>query len=178
MAESVMGRVLRVTRRNPAATTNPEELDFWEDANGIIVRDDPGVVWMKFLKPIPEITAVLWRSTVSYAYGDMVYFHNESTGVGNFYTVVALDGAGAESETTAGDSPLTAPTSFELVEIPRRFAAYLTSKIAADWARWQGKGELAMDQEAQAQAELDRQLTKWERDQRQNDRLQVRVRNN
>lgn len=170
MAESVMGRVLRVTRRNPQATANPQDLEFWENANGIVVRDDPGTCWMTFLKPVPEITAVLWRSSVAYAADDMVYWHNESTGVGNFYTVLEA--------TTAGETPLTDADKFALVEIPRRFAAYLTSKIAADWARWQGKGELALDQEQQAAEELDRQLIKWEKDQRQNDRLQVRTRSN
>lgn len=166
MGESVMGRVLRVTRRNPAATANPEELEFWENANGIVVRDDPGVCWMKFLRPVPEITAVLWSATATYAAGDQVYYHSETTGIGNFYDVA--------DTTTAGQNPIDNPDLFTLVEIPRRFAAYLTSKIAADWARWQGKGDLALDQEAQAQVELDRQLTKWERDQQQNNRLRVR----
>jgi hypothetical protein len=73
-AETPIGKVFKVYLRNPDATRGPLETPFRLSANGIHCGYEHGAnVWIKFGLRAPQFTSTPWKSTVTFALGDLTF---------------------------------------------------------------------------------------------------------
>jgi hypothetical protein len=87
--------------------------------NGIQVISDLPFVWIEFRLPAPRLWGSKWSSTGAYLAGAQVYYS------GNMYDALQT--------TSAGQSPDSAPSKWELVEIPLRFKQALEAGASGDY---------------------------------------------
>lgn len=97
-----------------------------------------------------------WTAILTYAIGDIVQFTNATSGVINYYTCLAA--------TTAGQSPVTNPSSWQLNWIPDVLFQYCVYKGYADWLRTDGQFDKANAQEGLAQTILENEFDTQERE--------------
>lgn len=97
-----------------------------------------------------------WTAILTYAIGDIVQFTNATSGVINYYTCLAA--------TTAGQSPVTNPSSWQLNWIPDILFQYCVYKGYADWLRTDGQFDKANAQEGLAQTILENEFDTQERE--------------
>jgi hypothetical protein len=160
-----MGSVLRVTRRDPRIHECPDDLPYDLNRDGVRVAGDPGSAWFTYRRVCPLIIGSPLDSTRGYAIGEQVFWVNGL--LGDYYNVV-LEAA------LPGETPATHAYKFAKVELPARFAQWLSAVVSADWLRWDRMLEKALDREAAALRELDRLFLDLGRDQRQTGQLAVR----
>lgn len=121
---------------DPRSAVNPTSRNFRLSGDYIIFDETaPDSVWLVFRRAIDAVTTTAWASG-SYAVGDVVYYST----TGECYTCIAAATTQAPTDTT----------KWARVEIPREWAAILTARAAADYARADGNLDLAATFEIQA----------------------------
>tara|TARA_Y100000593_G_scaffold88607_1_gene171270 strand:+ start:3491 stop:4489 length:999 start_codon:yes stop_codon:yes gene_type:complete len=157
--ETKIGEVLGVTQKDPDNFTTNKRYSFTLSPSGIQVLDNVGTVWVRFRKRRPDLKGDAWSSTTTYAAGDQVYFSEQ------LYD--------ANQSTLTGESPTTASTKWDLVEVPYIFQGYLIRGAYADYLRSTGNNELAAQADADAEAVLAVEADKLLRQQGQVERVNV-----
>ena len=155
------GEVLTCYDRDPLVSTRASELSFRLYDNGtvqkLVFSTDPGTVYAEYRIKRPEFVGDLYDTGVAYAIGSQVYFDSGSnTGslvpvvgkphYGNFYNCLTA--------TTAGQSPATHPSKWQIVQIPYLFSSYAARGSFADWLKSELQLEAAQVAEAEAQNTL------------------------
>lgn len=157
--ETKIGEFLALTKKDPRNFSANKEYSFELTALGANVVSDVNVVWVKGRKHRPLLTGDNYSAASTYASGTQVYFD------GNFY----------DSNTSAAvnESPTTASTKWDLVQLPYIFQGYLIRGAYADYLRATGNNELAMPADGDAEAVLMIESDKLLRQQGQIRRLDV-----
>lgn len=168
--QTVINTCYRVTDRDPNKTTQARNLYFRPSRNGIQIIDAtlPTAVWLEFRAGATPLTGALYSASATYTSGGQVYFESTANGVtaGDFYT--------ANTTATAGESPSSAPTKWDVVSLPGRFELFLQHAGAAFWLLSQGEaraGEAAREV-ALANAALAAEFQTLEVQSQQNFRIQ------
>lgn len=147
------GLVRAVYDRDPRKFQNWRELDFYAEGDGIRVVDAGVQVWVEFRRETPLLTGSDYSATATYAIGDQVLF-NASGDTLNFYNCLVA--------TTAGESPSTKPSQWELVEIPYIFQTYLVHGALSDALKMDGNHAAAGAQNKIAEEALEsEQIRQW-----------------
>lgn len=134
--------------RDPRNFGEARELTAFLSEHGAQVLENVAFCWLEFRRRVPTLKGDAYSATATYAADDQVYFSGGSLR-GNFYDCLAA--------TAAGESPLTTPAKWSLVEIPFTFRGVLIHGAAADYARPDGNLSIAdreerLAREAQEQA--------------------------
>ena len=138
-----IGEAKDATNANLAVTQSYRGYTIGKSYHGIQVREAAATVWLTFRLRAPMLRGARFDSTVDYAVDDQMYFTTPS-GRGNFYDAIV--------DPAVGESPVTAPTKWRLVEIPYEFYGYLTYGIMADCLRVDRQFEKVPDMERMAEA--------------------------
>jgi hypothetical protein len=120
--------------------------------NGYTTYQNP--FYLYYRKGIPDYSGDAYDASLAYGVDDQMLFTNSSN-VSNFYkcTVAA----------TAGQSPVTTPGSWELIEIPDQFLYFAVYGAYADWLRMDGQLEKAAAMDQMAQSYQDQEADRAER---------------
>lgn len=154
--------------KDPRLTTKRVGLPFWLSENGAqftTLKSATVKVWLQFRLRRPELSGEAWDSAATYASGSQVYYLNAAMTVGNFYTANAV--------TSAGESPATTPSKWDLVQIPYIFRGYLIEAGYADWLTADGQDSKGTKHEGLALGYLELEVDKLTRQQGQVRRLMV-----
>lgn len=157
--EAKVGEFLSMTKRDPRNRTANREYGFELTGLGAHVSKDVTQVWLRGRKQRPQLTGDNYSSTKSYVSGSQVY-HN-----GNFYE--------SNANAAVSESPETAATKWDIIEVPYVFQGYLIRGVYADYLRATGNNELAVQADADAEAVLTVEADKLLRQQGQVKRLNV-----
>jgi hypothetical protein len=155
------GDVKAVWDRNPqflGARTVPH----WLVSDGLLVRTQLATVWLEHRRRCPTWDGTTWGATATYAVGDVVWFSPD------YYECVTA--------TTAGQSPLTTPASWSVLEFPAVLTEAVALGAAADYQQPDLSPASYKILDAQARAVLDAEILRVERDQGQTKQLRVRSR--
>ena len=165
-AATVIGEFLAAFDRDPRQTTKRVKLPFELSADGAQftqLRSGLAYVWIYFRVARPRLDGELLDLTAVYTAGRAAYYTAAATGQGNFYV--------AQTTTTAGDTPESAPAKWSVVPIPYAFAEYLMQGGFNDWLTSDGQGTKAAAGEPQATALLELEADKLQRQSQQVNRL-------
>ena len=157
--ETKIGEFLSLTKKDPRNFSANKEYSFELTALGANVVSDVNTVWVKGRKHRPLLTGDNYSADNTYATGVQVYFE------GNFYD--------ANASVAVNESPTTASSKWDLVELPYIFQGYLIRGAYADYLRATGNNELAMPADGDAEAVLMIESDKLLRQQGQVKRLNV-----
>ena len=148
--QTEIGLVEAVTSANPRIHTTGVELNWLLSGDGIVVKNAVASCWVSFRIRCPKLIGDEFDATETYAIGQQV-FYTGGTERGNFYDCIAA--------TSAGETPLSNPAKWEIVEIPRIFHKPLVAGMASAWVRGPGGGTLeeANAYEQYANSQLDDQ---------------------
>ena len=163
-----IGEILGAWDFDPRVTTKLTPLRYTLSADGAqftTLARAVAYVWLLFRMRRPMLTGDAWDATAIYASGRQVYFVN-AAGTGNFYT--------ATDTTAAGESPATTPAKWSQVVLPYTFRQYLIAGGQCDWLLADGQHDKAQALEGQAQALLEAEADKLQRQQGQANRLTYR----
>jgi hypothetical protein len=164
----------RVTSK---ALTIPFDLYYENGSNKLLFNIEPvSDIWVRYRIRKPDITGSLYDSTVVYYKGSQIYFDSGSGSgtytpisgrphVGNFYTCVA------QSNTVAGQNPISHPALWQKVDIPYVFGNYLSRAFVADNLRSELQFEAAQLAENDATLAMDLEVDKLLRQQGQMPKL-------
>lgn len=157
--ESKVGEFLALYKKDPRNQSANREYGFELTGLGAHVVSNVTQVWLKGRKYRPAITGDNYSSSSIYGKGSQVY-HN-----GNFYE--------SNASVAVNESPVTAASKWDIVEIPYIFQGYLIRGVYADYLRATGNNELAVQADADAEALLMIEADKLLRQQGQVKRLNV-----
>lgn len=115
-------------------------------------------VFLYYRKVCPNFQGDDYSASATYAVDDQIYFE-DSAGVGDYYKCVVA--------TTAGQSPSTTPTSWEVLPIYESLFDYVVYKAFGDWLITDGQMDKAPGAYAIAKNELDDAFEQLERQQGQ-----------
>ena len=139
--KTAIGAVLEVASVNPRTSTRGVQYDWFLSENGIQVSDASSFIWLTYrIRTVRLIGDVFSASTV-YTVGQQAYYSATGTR-GNYYDCIIT--------TTAGDTPVSAPTKWSVVSIPLIFQRYLELGGYADFLRNSGKSDAAMTEDDKA----------------------------
>lgn len=116
-------------------------------------------LYIYYRKVCPNYSGPVYDATDTYAIDDQIYFVN-SAGVGDFYKALAV--------TTAGQSPETNATLWEVIPIYTVFLQYSLYSAFSDWLISDGQVDKAMQMKGTAE---DKKGTEFDKQQRQMDCL-------
>lgn len=176
-AANVIGEILGAWDKNPRITTKLVKLPFVLDQDGaqfVQLRNtfnygwNPAstnfsYVWLLYRLQRPLLTGNAFSPTQVYTSGQQMYYVNLA-GSGNFWT--------ANTTTTAGDTPDSAPSEWTVVQIPYIFRQYLIEAGYADWLTANEKDSQAA--EGRALSALELEADKLQRQQQQVNRMDWR----
>jgi hypothetical protein len=169
------GTVFTVTELNPKTQQDPRAarpLSFWKSENGIQVpkgiTGGLASVWVEFRTRSPRLYGDNWDATRAYTGTVQVYFTETPGGPGDFYDL--------ELNTTAGQSPVTDPTKWQLVEIPRFLETWLVGSVYADYLEDDGQTEKSMAEIGQAREWLAQEKFILEAQEGQTERMEASTR--
>jgi len=111
-------------------------------------------VFLYYRKGKPSFTGDDYDASETYAVDEQILF-TDSSGVQNFYKCIVA--------TLGGQSPDTHPNSWQILQLPEFLFQYVCYAAFADYLRMDSQMEKALTVEALAQAELDRQHDREER---------------
>jgi len=157
--ETKIGGFLAIHKKDPLNFTANKEYSYELSGKGAHLTASVTKVWVKGRKYRPVLSGDNFSSTSTYAVGDQVY-HS-----GQLYDANAV--------TSAGESPTTTASKWDLVEIPYIFQNYLIRGAYADYLRTMGSNELASVADMDAEAVMTLEADKLMRQQGQVKRLQV-----
>jgi hypothetical protein len=122
--------------------------------NNIYGSNPANPVFLFYRRKMPNFTGETYSSTETYAVDEQVYFVN-SAGDGDFYKCLVA--------TTAGQSPATTPTSWEIIPLYQVFFQYCVYKTFADWLVSDGQMDKAAGFYAVAKNKMDDEFDVLER---------------
>jgi len=166
---NAIGDFLAAWDRDPRVTTKTTKLPFTLSADGAqftTLAHVTGSVWIYFRSPRPLLNGDVLDLGAVYAPGRTAYYTSTATGAGNFYV--------AQTTTTAGDTPDSAPSKWALVAIPYLFRDYLIQGGYADWLTSDGQADKATTADGMAMALLELEADNLQRQQQQTNRLDWR----
>lgn len=132
-------------------------------ADGIVVRGDVTVVWVKFW-PLPgSYTGNAWAAGSTYAADDQVYFTD-----GDFWRCVTA--------TVAGESPVSAPAKWERVDFPAWLGEAVAWRVFGEMAKLHGSDEDSGMGLSMAAGQLAGEMDRVERQQGQAGQMRVLTR--
>lgn len=159
------GEVLNVYTKNPRKTTLAAGVawSIYDDGTTryVQLRDNATPVWLEYRIARPSLTGSVYSASSLYAAGDQVY-HN-----GNFHT--------ANTAAAVNESPTTATSKWDVVQVPAIFQSYLIRGVYADYLRATGNNELAMAADRNAESLLMMEADKIYRQQGQVRRLDMQT---
>jgi hypothetical protein len=153
-----IGEFLSLHSKDPRNMSTGKEYSFELTGLGAHVINDIKEVWVRGRKHRPQLTGDQY-STSAYSSGTQVYFN------GNFYE--------SNADAASSESPETAASKWDIVEIPYIFQGYLIRGVHADYLRSTGNAELASAADADAEAVITVETDKLLRQQGQVKRLNV-----
>lgn len=176
---NVIGEFLGAWDQNPRITTKLCKLPYTLDQDGaqftqlrnkfnygwIPASANFSYVWLLYRIQRPLLTGDVVSLTTTYAAGAQVYFKSAS-GTGNFWTAIAP---------TVGQTPDTTPAQWTLVQLPYIFRSYLIEGGYADWLTSDGQADKAGAREGMANAALELEVDKLQRQQQQVNRFDMRI---
>ena len=161
---------------NPGAMNNPWPLTYEFNAqgiqfinatpypasytiNGIVQSSQYGLapsnpIWIHYRKAMPSWTGLTYDSTATYAVGGQVYFNNSSNN-GDYYKCIVA--------TTAGQSPDTTPTSWQVIPLYESLFQFVLYNAYAQWLMTDGQEDKAESMLAIAESKLADAADKQER---------------
>lgn len=157
--ETKIGEFLEIASKDPLNFTASKEYSFELSGKGAHLFADTTKVWVKGRKQRPTLSGDNFSSTATYSSGDQVY-HS-----GQFYN--------ANAATSAGESPTTTASKWDVVEIPYVFQGYLIRGTYADHLKAMGNNEIAAAADLDAEAVLTLEADKLLRQQGQVKRMRV-----
>lgn len=177
---SDVSEVLGVFTKNPQVTTRLQDIgyDLYEDGTETKVILQNSLVadgWFHYRRKCPSLVGELFNSSTVYYQGSQVYFDSGSgTGTylpvsgkphsGNFYTCTV-------GSTIAGDTPITAPTKWQKVEIPYIFSHYMAWGSSANYFASENLTQEAIAMESKANERLTAEIDKVARQQNQTTKI-------
>lgn len=111
-------------------------------------------VFLFYRRLLPDYTGDTFDATDTYAVDEQVYFVT-TAGVGNFYKCLVA--------TTAGQSPATTPTSWEVFPVYQTFFDFCVYQAFGDWLMSDGQMDKAGGIYALAQTKMDNEFDRVER---------------
>ena len=173
--------ILGVFSKNPLVTSKALDVDYkiWSD-NGVqkvIVGKQLSEGWYLYRKECPQLTGYLYSPSQVYFRDAQVYFDTGSnTGTympvlgkphsGNFYKCIV-------ESTISGDSPSSAPSKWEKIDIPYNFGTPLAWGSTANWFLSEGLIEAAGAIEQKYEQAREQEYDKATRQQGQFTRLNM-----
>ncbi len=159
--------ILATWSREPRNRTSGGEVPFVLSSNGIQIARTLAEVWVEYRQKPPQLKGENFSATATYASGGQAYY-SSSTAAGNFYD--------ANQSTTAGDTPESAASKWDVVLIPYDFERYLVQAAYADWLRADGQADKAAGEGRKADDLLDDLQAKLRGAQQQRSRTTVLTR--
>lgn len=162
--DNPVGEYLDMYREDPRVTRRPRRTFFEVDSIGAHVQAQtwdgrrwyygltefkvPSHVWLVFRLPCPSFRGETFDPEATYAAGvDTVYFEGDTTDLeGDYWQCV--------TDTTAGDSPESAPAKWLRLDFPAWLQVAVARRAAADWLRYNGTREDAFREDAAADDSL------------------------
>ncbi|XHR29900.1 MAG: hypothetical protein ACFUZC_04965 [Chthoniobacteraceae bacterium] len=158
-----IGDVLEAWIDNPSRTTSPRSIEYWISNSGIQFGPKaPNVVYIQYRLRAPEWTATPWKTTLTYAAGEVRYFAT----TGECYKATAA--------TTTGESPATTPAKWELQPMLAIFAPYVVLAAFADTLDEDGQTDKALGVRNVASGRLSSAMDRINVQQRQTAHFSVR----
>lgn len=166
--------IIGVWNENPRLTTGVLGVKYflYEDSTGSYVNllRTVSPVFLEYRIKKPNLYGDAYSATQAYSIGSQIYFDTSSNSgsfqpgagkqpAGNLYTCI--------SATTAGQSPATNASLWQLVEIPYFCGEYLIRGALADFLRSEGQFEQANLAEADAEAIRQKEVERVLRDEGQ-----------
>ena len=117
--------VLTAWDSDPRAYDTAQTVPFTITNEGVTFdQDAPDTIWLDYRAAPPNFDAVPWDGTDAFAAGVTVYY-SAGAGQGDCYLVLVT--------TTPGDTPVSAPTKFQLVPFPYILARAVKVGALADY---------------------------------------------
>ena len=160
--QTTIGDVHRVTIDDPHIAPYGESFEFFLRDDDLLVPFGPSKPWVEFTIQYPELTGDIFDATAIYSPGGQMAFTD-----GQLYDCLTT--------TAAGQSPITAPAKWSMVQIPARFTDYITHNAAALYLKRDEKWDAFRAEYGIAKEEFVRQVNRLVL-QQQTRRLQVAVR--
>lgn len=107
-----LGEVRFIWDRNPETNRYAQKMMFRLRPDFVQVQGTANVVWVEFRRRPNVYTTVLWSASATYTAGATIY----DPATGDCWT--------ANTTTTAGENPTSAPAKWDKVEFPYLFAEY------------------------------------------------------
>lgn len=140
--QTAIGTVIRVRTADERYSTNAQPVAWFPSDLGIQVQDSVPFVHVRFRIRSPRLTGAAFDSTLVYTGGISQIYYSDANTAGNFYDCLTT--------TTAGQSPITAASKWDLVEIPDFLVEYLAAATVADFLRSDGQNAKALTQDGVA----------------------------
>lgn len=115
--ETAIGDVFDVKDSDPRVNPRWRSLVWSKAQNNVYVAEEAVRCWVQFRSRRPRLKGAAYDATSTYVAGDMMYFDGDGTIDGNFYQAI--------DEVAAGETPITTPLVWSVVEIPELFEGYL-----------------------------------------------------
>jgi hypothetical protein len=139
VGQSVIGRVLKVYLRDPQADRGVFDTPFKLSASGVFCGFEHGSsVWLKYIKPAPQYTAVAWTSAATFNLGDLTFDPTAGSAGGSVY---------ASAQATNTNHPVTDPAWWTLVPFPEQIAIMVIRGAYAEALREEGQTDKANAEE-------------------------------
>ena len=174
LGEDFIDAVFQVWQQSPVGAGYPASQGFQLMPDGVQIIGTNAWVWNGWLwtfptwytagwplylyyrKGCPSFTGTNYSAMATYAVDDQILFTSADTTINFWKCVVA---------TTAGQSPDTTASSWQILQLPQFLFLAVTYKSAADYYRMSAQFEKAAQLDSQAQGYLDTQSDKMERQQ-------------
>lgn len=125
--------------------------------------------YLYYRKAFRYYTGSVFDATATYAVGAQIYYTittaGASYGTGDFYRCLTA--------TSAGETPESAPTKWEIISLPEIFYGYLVYKVYGDWLLSDGQMDKASGAYKIADMKKDDELDRQERQNKDTMPLQV-----
>ena len=143
--KTAIGSVFEVADKGDRYTTRSQTDAWFLSENGIQINTPSAYAWVTYRIRTVRLTGELFSATATYSVGNQVYYSATGT-PGNFYDCI--------TSTSAGETPVSAPTKWSVTSIPLIFQRYLELGGYSDWLRNTGQIEKALQEEQVAMALL------------------------
>lgn len=155
---SDMGDIIQVYQKDPRITGAAVPARWYLYDTGsearIILMDNLSTVWVEYRLPKPNLYGDAYNAASAYASGGQIFFNIGSANgsyqptattlsSGNFYT--------ANQSTSAGQTPLTHASKWDIVQLPYFLGEYLVRGVFADYLRTGNLPQSAAAAEADAE---------------------------
>ena len=153
---TALGDIIRVMTDDPRVNTAALDVEHTLSALGVECPSPaPNVVWIEHRQRPTILNGDTFSATATYTVGQQIFWATD----GNLYNCIV--------NTTAGQSPLTTPSSWSVVQIPTIYEKYIICGAAADFLNMLEKPQRALAMQMFAEDALTDELDKLLRQQYQ-----------